>query len=195
MALAGHGRTAVAAALLTAATSSQVQLPIALQLRQTNGACSYTGRCGVQGLLTTASKRAGLYQYNTATVPLLAEGLKFLISSSILRHQVSQRSGTTVQITRGLRASLPFLVPSIIYWLHNNIQFLTLKYLDPATYQVLGNLKIVTTGILFWILLRRSLTVLQWLALALLMTGAMTSQVRSARTRPELVPLPGLHAS
>ena len=148
----------------------------------------------MQGLLTTASKRAGQYQYNTATVPLLAEGLKFLISSSILRHQVSQRSGTTVQITRGLRASLPFLVPSIIYWLHNNVQFLTLKYLDPATYQVLGNLKIVTTGILFWLLLRRSLTVLQWLALALLMTGAMTSQVSPARTGPEAMPLSGLHA-
>ena len=133
---------------------------------------------GLQGLLTTASKRGGHYRYNTATVPLLAEGLKFLISSGILRHQVAQRSAS-VQITPGFRSSLPFLIPSIIYWLHNNVQFVTLKYLDPATYQVLGNLKIVTTGVLFWLLLRRSLSVLQWLALALLMTGAMTSQVCS----------------
>ena len=36
MALAGHGKTAVAAALLTAATSSQVQLPITQQLRQSS---------------------------------------------------------------------------------------------------------------------------------------------------------------
>jgi len=32
---------------------------------------------------------------------------------------------------------------------HNNVQFMTLKYVDPATYQILGNLKIVTTGVLF----------------------------------------------
>ena len=49
--------------------------------------------------------------------------------------------------------------------------------MDPATYQILGNLKIVTTGLLLWACLRRQLSVLQWLALALLMIGATTSQV------------------
>jgi hypothetical protein len=29
---------------------------------------------------------------------------------------------------------------------HNNVQFMTLKFVDPATYQILGNLKIVTTA-------------------------------------------------
>ncbi len=68
-------------------------------------------------------------------------------------------------------------MPSIIYWLHNNVQFLTLKYVDAPTYQILGNLKIVTTGLLFWLCLRRKLTPLQWMALLLLMMGAATSQV------------------
>ena len=56
-------------------------------------------------------------------------------------------------------------------------QFLTLKYVDPATYQILGNLKIVTTGVLFRLVLQRRLSMLQWIALALLMVGATTSQV------------------
>ena len=62
-------------------------------------------------------------------------------------------------------------------------QFWTLKYVDPATYQILGNLKIVTTGVLFRLLLRRRLSTLQWIALALLMIGATTSQVLHVMSR------------
>lgn len=168
----GIGTKTLVAALLTVVTSSQVgpQLQVLRELGRT----SATVRA-LQGLLTAASKRGNSYAYNTATVPLLAEALKFAISACILRHQLRHKAA--VQVTRNFRASLLFLVPSVIYWVHNNVQFATLRLLDPATYQVLGNLKIVTTGVLFWVLLRRQLTVLQWLALVLLMLGAATSQV------------------
>ncbi len=81
------------------------------------------------------------------------------------------------KVTRHLGTSMLFLVPSVIYWLHNNVQFVTLRYVDPATYQIMGNLKIVTTGLLLWLCLRRQLSPLQWMALALLMIGATVSQV------------------
>ena len=42
---------------------------------------------------------------------------------------------------------------------------------------ILGNLKIVTTGVLFRVILKRQLNKLQWIALALLMVGATTSQI------------------
>ena len=84
-----------------------------------------------------------------------------------------------------------FVVPSIIYWVHNNVQFLTLQYVDAATYQILGNLKIVTTGLLFWVWLRRKLSLLQWMALVLLMVGATTSQVTLPYMRA--VCMPGSH--
>ena len=58
-------------------------------------------------------------------------------------------------------------IPSLIYLVHNNVQFMTLKYVDPATYQILGNLKIVTTGILFRVILQRKLNRLQWTALGM----------------------------
>lgn len=80
-------------------------------------------------------------------------------------------------MTKSKEQAALFVVPSIIYWLHNNVQFMTLKYVDAPTYQILGNLKIVTTGLLFWVWLRRKLTPLQWMALVLLMIGAATSQV------------------
>lgn len=56
-------------------------------------------------------------------------------------------------------------------------QFFFLKFVDPATYQILGNLKIVTTGLLLRVALHRHLSRLQWMALLLLMAGAATSQI------------------
>ena len=41
-----------------------------------------------------------------------------------------------------------FPIPSIVYLIHNNVQFATLAYVDTSIYQIMGNLKIVTTGIL-----------------------------------------------
>ena len=51
--------------------------------------------------------------------------------------------------------------------------------MDPATYQILGNLKIVTTGLLLRVALQRKLSLLQWVALTLLMVGATTSQINT----------------
>lgn len=59
------------------------------------------------------------------------------------------------------------------------MQFFFLQYVDPATYQILGNLKIVSTGLLLRLALRRYLSRLQWLALLLLMAGAATSQINT----------------
>lgn len=129
-----------------------------------------------QGLLTTASKENGIYTYNFATVPFLAEVIKLITSSALLYCQVII-DPKGVKITRDLRNTLMYPIPSLIYLVHNNIQFLTLKYVDPSTYQILGNLKIVTTGVLFRVILKRQLSRLQWIALSLLMIGATISQI------------------
>ncbi len=79
-----------------------------------------------QGLLTTASKTNGGYAYNFATVPLLAEALKLVISTLLLQRQ-RRTQPEAARTTRGWRTAALFLVPSIIYWLHNNVQFFTLR--------------------------------------------------------------------
>ena len=59
------------------------------------------------------------------------------------------QSSSPPRMTKEWRSVRLYLVPSIIYLIHNNVQFATLTYVDPSTYQIMGNLKIVTTGILF----------------------------------------------
>lgn len=132
-----------------------------------------------QGLLTAASKSPdGSYAYNFATVPFFAEAAKFFISWYLLQRQKS-RDGGSIRMTKDIKTLALFVVPSLIYMVHNNVQFFFLKYVDPATYQILGNLKIVSTGVLLRVALRRYLSPMQWMALTLLMVGATTSQINT----------------
>lgn len=131
-----------------------------------------------QGLLTTASKTNGQYAYNFATVPFLAEIVKLVISWNLLQQQKKDQP-EQARMTKDWKTIMLFPVPSLIYMVHNNVQFYFLKYVNPATYQILGNLKIVSTGILLRLCLQRRLSLLQWMALTLLMVGATTSQINT----------------
>ncbi|PKA58966.1 CMP-sialic acid transporter 1 [Apostasia shenzhenica] len=129
-----------------------------------------------QGILTTLSQTNGRYKYDYATIPFLAEVFKLLVSSLFLWRECNSPSAP--RMTTEWTSVRLFVIPSIIYLVHNNVQFATLTYVDPSTYQIMGNLKIVTTGILFRLFLRRKLSNLQWMAIILLTIGAMTSQTK-----------------
>ncbi|KAK1376157.1 CMP-sialic acid transporter 1 [Heracleum sosnowskyi] len=129
-----------------------------------------------QGILTTLSQSNGSYKYDYATVPFLAEVFKLLVSSILLRRECLQ-SPPPLMTTEWKSVRL-YPIPSIIYLIHNNVQFATLTYVDTSTYQIMGNLKIVTTAVLFRLFLRRKLSNLQWMAIFLLAIGTTTSQVK-----------------
>ncbi|KAJ1413793.1 Nucleotide-sugar transporter [Sesbania bispinosa] len=129
-----------------------------------------------QGILTTLSQSNGEYKYDYATVPFLAEVFKLAVSSLLLWKEC-QKSPLPKMTTEWKTVAL-YPIPSVIYLIHNNVQFATLTYVDTSTYQIMGNLKIVTTGILFRLFLGRKLSNLQWMAIVLLAVGTTTSQVR-----------------
>ncbi|KAG9448392.1 hypothetical protein H6P81_014520 [Aristolochia fimbriata] len=129
-----------------------------------------------QGILTTLSQSNGRYDYDYATVPFLAEVLKLVVSSFLLWRE--RKLSTSPRMTTEWKSVRLYPIPSIIYLIHNNVQFATLTYVDTSTYQIMGNLKIVTTGILFRLFLRRKLSNLQWMAIVLLAVGTTTSQVK-----------------
>mmetsp|Transcript_31111 Transcript_31111/g.52260 ORF Transcript_31111/g.52260 Transcript_31111/m.52260 type:complete len:371 (+) Transcript_31111:321-1433(+) len=144
-------------------------------------ACILTVATSAQSLLTTGSKNArGKYDYNVATVPLLAELLKLLASSVMLYNEYS-RNPKALKMTTDWRSVMLFPIPSIIYLGHHSITFPLLAYVDPSTYQILGNLKIVTTGLAAKLILGRRLSQLKWLALVLLTLGATVSQIAAGK--------------
>ncbi|TPP67390.1 UDP sugar transporter protein SLC35A4 [Fasciola gigantica] len=69
---------------------------------------------------------------------------------------------------------VPFTVPAILYAINNNLGMFMQLEMDPATYQVLGNFKILSTAILFRLIIRRPLSLIQWFSLLLLLLAGIT---------------------
>ncbi|KAG9409446.1 hypothetical protein AC1031_019707 [Aphanomyces cochlioides] len=122
-------------------------------------------------LCINASKVDGKMPYMSATVMLLVEILKGLICAAIF---VCTRSSLSPWL--GWTEVLYFATPALLYTIDNNLVFVILRFVDPATLSILWNLKIFTTALLFRFVLGRSITHVQAVSLILLMLGVATTQ-------------------
>ncbi|XP_054882692.1 UDP-galactose translocator isoform X1 [Poeciliopsis prolifica] len=92
----------------------------------------------------------------------LKETLWFLLDSVVLQYQ----------------DTLKLAVPSLIYTLQNNLQYVAISNLPAATFQVTYQLKILTTALFSVLMLRKSLSRVQWFSLLLLFAGVAIVQVQ-----------------
>ena len=75
-------------------------------------------------------------------------------------------------------STLKVAIPSFIYVVQNNLQFIAISNLDAATFQVTYQLKILTTALFSVFMLNKSLSKAQWLSLVLLFVGVALVQLQ-----------------
>ena len=128
----------------------------------------------MQPLLQNLSKDGeGHFEYSTLSAVVVIESLKMIVSSILLAAQLLRRpqDRATFLSDRPLREFATYSVPAAIYACTNNLGFLALLALHPTTTTIIGQSKIIFTGLLFRQMLKRRLSAWQWLALMLLVCG------------------------
>ncbi|KAF2643542.1 nucleotide-sugar transporter [Massarina eburnea CBS 473.64] len=126
------------------------------------------------------------HRYFTSTSVFLNEVIKLGISATMALYDLSSNmppnTPATSMITELVSTmfandSWKLAVPAALYTLQNSLQYVAVSNLDPSTFQVTYQLKILTTAIFSVIMLGRRLTVKRWCSLGLLMLGVAIVQL------------------
>lgn len=132
----------------------------------------------MQSLLITASKYGGSgYSYDPNCVVLMTELAKAIIAGTLLiQARADEANPAKVTIDKNC---LKYAIPALLYAVHNNLVFLGLTYLNAPTYQLLNNIKIIGTGLLYRMFLKKPLRIIQWIGLCVLMFGQMVATLQT----------------
>ncbi|OAY64424.1 CMP-sialic acid transporter 2 [Ananas comosus] len=145
-----------------------------------------------QAILIVWSKRAGKYEYSVTTANFSVEALKCALSLVALF-----RIWKTQGVTEDNRLSASFdevsvyPIPAVLYLVKNLLQYYIFAYVDAPAYQILKNLNIISTGVLYRIILKKKLSEIQWAAFILLCAGCTTAQLNPSSDRVLQTPFQG----
>jgi len=135
-------------------------------------------------LIMQASRRTSdpnKVRYATSTAVMLAEFFK--MSIGILHEFIYAPADKGSRFTHVVRSCcgnvrdlLLMSVPAILYMIQNNLLFVALSNLDSAVYQVVYQVKILTTAVFAITMLGQTQSRQQWIALIMLFLGASLAQ-------------------
>ncbi|RCV13662.1 hypothetical protein SETIT_2G363700v2 [Setaria italica] len=145
-----------------------------------------------QAILIVWSKRAGKYEYSVTTANFSVEFLKCLLSLvALYRTWNSQGVTEDNRLTTSFDEVSVYPIPAILYMVKNLLQYYIFAYVDAPAYQILKNLNIISTGVLYRIILKKKLSEIQWAAFILLCAGCTTAQLNPSSDHVLQTPIQG----
>ncbi|CAM9230701.1 unnamed protein product [Choristocarpus tenellus] len=122
------------------------------------------------GLLVSLGKNSqGKFDFDVTTIPFVSEIVKLVICILAVMFGDDGMSTIRAEAFGADRGRIfTFAVPGFLYLMKNFMDATSLKYIDAPTFQLLGNLKIVTTALCLRILLQKRLNDGKWAAVLLL---------------------------
>lgn len=135
---------------------------------------------GSYSVLVHLCEKDGAIAFSSTTMNSILEIFKLIFSlfaftccTSISTNVYSNEK----QIVTWFRQSLPYSIPGMLYFINNNLAVHMQVQMDPASYQILSNFKILTTAILYRLIIKKKLTRSQWFALLLLFVGGLAYSI------------------
>lgn len=142
--------------------------------------------------------KSELYSPNTAVV--LSELMKLVISV-VVYFYVERKELSIRQMLRVVYSDKSTLlktsIPSTLYVLQNNLQYLATSNLPAEIYQVLIQMKLITTALLSSSVLKRTLSNAQWMSILMMFVGVAIVQLsllQKSSAIPNFNPVVGITA-
>jgi UDP-sugar transporter A1/2/3 len=131
-----------------------------------------------QGLLVKAVQASHIYAFNAAIIVLLTELVKLSICVGIylFRSQGGGPAALVHDVKSNQKLLLSYMIPAFLYCLYNNLTFTNLKLFDISTYYCLMQFRIVLTAVIYQLLFKRQLNLIQWTSLMILTTGCLIKE-------------------
>jgi len=118
--------------------------------------------------------------YISSTAVVMSEIVKLVVASFLVGMEEGGLCGLGSKLYHDIVLKpadfAKLLVPAFLFTMQNNLLFVALSNLDAASFQVLYQLKILTTAVFSVVLLNRQLTCRQWLSLLVLIVGVSLVQ-------------------
>lgn len=146
----------------------------------------------IVAMRSSRTVRPGKLMYISATAVVCAEVMKLCASFCFVVHERGGLAGAIRHLRPHVIAfaspeMLQLVVPGLLYALQNNLLFISLSNLSGAMHQVSYQLKILTTAMLSVLVLGKSVSRTQWLALLGLTGGVMLIQVPQGDHRADSI--------
>ncbi|KJZ73787.1 hypothetical protein HIM_06905 [Hirsutella minnesotensis 3608] len=144
---------------------------------------------------------SGDHRYFTSTAVLLNEVIKLAIALTLAIYETSKTlapsTPATVLFEQIYNAVFSgdgwkLILPAVFYTLQNLLQYVAVENLDPVHFQVLYQVKILTTAIFSVVLLRRHLGGKRWVSLIVLTIGVSIVSLPSPESAVDALLLHGM---
>ena len=140
---------------------------------------------GVSTFTELSAREDGTFAVSTSKLVLISEFFKLLLAVALTARSYLVRKGDGNRLQFSLSSSLvlKLAVPAFLYTAGNILVYINTGLLGSTNYQLLSNLKLLVTVLVFRSLIKKRLKVIQWFCILFVICGLLVASIgKSAPT-------------